>query len=89
MQAITSAAYSSGLGSIWIGLTDVYEERKWRFWSSGSEFDASTAAFDWLSASETDEDISENCAAVHVDHLHDYDCDSSLYALCEIESNLC
>ena len=90
MQAITHAASSSGLGHIWIGVTDVYEETKWRFWSSGKDFDVSTSAFgSWLGSEGTDVDTSSNCAVVHDYHLHSSNCDSSFYALCEIESNLC
>ena len=85
---MTKAAASGGLGSIWVGLTDVYEENKWRYWPSGDEFDDSTAAYAW---GDNDDGTSNNCAVVSYDsqRLNDVPCSSSLYALCEIESDLC
>ena len=86
---MTKAAAGGGLGPIWVGLTDTYEENKWRYWSSGDEFDASTAAYAW---GNNNSGTSQNCAYVNASYqiLYDASCSSnSFYALCEIESNLC
>merc|ERR1712168_235630 len=88
IRAITQAAANSGLGDIWVGLTDTYEEGKWRFWASGDDFNDSAAAYTWQDKTSG---TSFNCAIVNSSnqYLYDQSCTDSYYALCEIESNLC
>ena len=45
MQQIDMAAYNSGLGDIWVGLTDLYVDGQFKYWSSGRDYDSAGAAW--------------------------------------------
>ena len=84
MQTILKTAYDSGLGYIWLGVSDVYDEVRWRYWSSGKDYDELTGAFRWDGGQPNG---GQNYGCTNGEYLHD--CDSNLYALCEISSDIC
>ena len=86
MQTILKTAYGSGLGYTWLGVSDVYDEGRWRYWSSGKDYDELTGAFRWDSGEPNGGD-DQNYGCTNGEHLHD--CNSNLYALCEISSDIC
>ena len=70
-----------------MGVTDVYEDGKLRYWSSGEEFDSNGAA--WINGS-LDGANDNDCAAVYNgDRLGGYPCGSSFYGLCELDADIC
>ena len=88
IQQIVLAAWNSGLGPVWVGVTTVYEKEKLRYWSSGKEFDFSGAA--WANGSLDGSPETDECAVVwQGDELEDEPCGRSFYAVCELQADLC
>ena len=86
---IASTAWDSGLGYLWVGLTDIYEDEKIRYWSSGEEFDPTGAA--WPVGDLDGIVIGDECAIVYGSdgRLDDTPCDGSYYAMCVISTSVC
>ena len=72
-----------------MGVTDVYEEGKFRYWSSGKEVDFNGAA--WTNGN-LDGGSDFDCAVVVGLHdlLDNQPCDSAhYYGLCELDADIC
>ena len=87
MQQIATSACNSGLGNFWVGLTDLYTDGQFKYWSSGQDYDSAGAA--WSSGSVVGAGT-YNCAAIsNGEIIDDWPCDHSYYALCELEADVC
>ena len=88
MQQITSSAWNNGLGAIWIGLTDLYQDGTYMYWSSGKKFDYDFTKTAWGNLLVDGDN--GNCAVIFDDGFYDdRDCEEPNYGLCVIEQNIC
>ena len=77
-----------------MGLSDEFEEGKWKYIGSGQNFDDSgVTAWKWTDGSWMHNFPDQNCAAANGQHfLYDTACNNNdwyKYGLCEIKTNLC
>ena len=84
----------SGVGELFVGLSDEFEEGKWKYIGSGQNFDDSgVTAWKWHSGSAANNVDTRNCAEAYGEsHIYDELCNDSYwtrYGLCEIKTNLC
>ena len=94
IKKIAQMALDSGIGELYVGVTDEYKEGEWRFISSGKTFDDSTAtAWKWTKGPMMHNIRSQNCAVANgINYIKDTPCDDRnwyKYGLCEIKTNIC
>ena len=88
MQKIVDSAWNNGLGAIWIGLTDLYQDGSYMYWSSGKVFDYDFTKTAWGNLLVDGDN--GNCAVIFDDGFYDdRDCEEPNYGLCVIEQNIC
>ena len=91
MKTIAQSAYDNGWGYIWVGITDGYENGKFRYWSSARTYDETGACWPTndLDGITTGSDQPQDCAVVLRDTLDDQDCVRDFYAMCQIDNVIC
>ena len=91
LRKITKAAFDNGLGHTFVGITDAFEQGRWKYAASGDDYDQSgaTAWKDYNLNAEVDHN---DCAVTDGEFLWRTECDNSnlyRYAICEIQSIIC
>ena len=91
---IAKVAYDSGVGTLFVGLSDDFEEGNWKYIGSGQNFDdLALTAWEWATDSSMHNVDDQNCAAAYGQYyIYDTFCnhkDWYKYGLCEIKTNLC
>ena len=90
LQKITKAAFDNGMGFTFVGITDAFEQGKWKFAGSGEDYNQSGATA-WKNYNLDEVDYND-CAVTNGEFLWRTECDNSIYyryAICEIQSNTC
>ena len=94
IRTIAQVAYDSGVGYLFVGLSDDFEEGNWKYIGSGQNFDDSgITAWNWTDGDLMHNYDTQNCAAAQGENLIcDVICNDTdwhKYGLCEIKTNLC
>ena len=88
MRNMVSSAWNSGLGATWIGLTDIQEDGKVVYWSSGKPFGTDFTVTAWGNI-YLDGSNGECVVIFDNDFYDDRACNETYYGLCVLESKIC
>ena len=87
---MAAAVFNSRQGHVWVGISGSFEEGMFKYFSSGKDYDNLGAAWWTYDLDGVNGDHKAECAVAYAnDHLQDWDCDTSWYAICEINHQHC